>query len=147
MRAHKPVPLQQEPSLGQPRQPSLPCADFRRVIEQTLLLLLLSKPGEFGMERMIVQQKRLLAVQDRWIGALSIVGAIDLPRSEVDADRSQQGRVRIALEVRINKVRKFARPAMNLDDVRSVQFAQIRPAAAFVNSQERLECIQVLRWT
>ena len=49
------------------------------------------------MEWMIGRQKRLLATQDRRIRALGIVVAIDLPRSEVDTGRSQQGRVTIAV--------------------------------------------------
>jgi hypothetical protein len=81
MRAHKPVAFQRESTLGQPRRPAIPRADRRRVVEQPMLLLLLSKPGELGMERVIGRQKRLLPMQDRWIGTLGLVVAIDLPRA------------------------------------------------------------------
>jgi hypothetical protein len=39
-----------------------------RIVEQTVFLLLLGQPGELGVERMIDRQKRLFAVEDRWIG-------------------------------------------------------------------------------
>jgi hypothetical protein len=50
--------------------------------------------------------------------------------------------VRIIVEVRINKVRKLARPPMDLDQVRSFDFAQVGSATALVNSQERFERLQ-----
>jgi hypothetical protein len=50
--------------------------------------------------------------------------------------------VRVVVELGINKVRETARPAVDLDQVRSLNFAQIGPTAAFVNSQERFESVQ-----
>jgi hypothetical protein len=60
---------QHKARLGQPGLPAFLGPDRRRVVEQTVFFLLLGQPGELGVERTIGRQKRLLAVEDRRIGA------------------------------------------------------------------------------
>jgi hypothetical protein len=43
-----------------------------------VFFLLPAQPGELGVERMIGRQKRLLAMEDRWIGTGGVVEAVDL---------------------------------------------------------------------
>ena len=51
--------------------------------------------------------------------------------------------MRVGLELRIDEVRNLARMPMQLDQVRPLDLAQIRPCAALVNPEqwlERIEC-------
>jgi len=50
--------------------------------------------------------------------------------------------VRIIVEFRIDQVRELARPPMDLDDVGALHVAEVGPAAALVNTQERFEGVQ-----
>jgi hypothetical protein len=92
-------------------QPGLP-ADFRpdrrRVVEQTVFFLLFGQRGELGVERMIGRQERLIAVEDRWIGAGSVVEAIDLAGAERELCATLACGVRAGLNIGINEVRNLA---------------------------------------
>ena len=138
----KPMPRQRESPLGRPRQPASPRPDRRRFVEQSMLFLLSCQTRKLAMQRMIGRQKRLLAMQDRRVGALAVVVAIDLPRPQVHPDRSQQDRVRVIVEIGINQVRELARPPMDLDQSRSFDLAQKGPTAPLIHSQQRFESVQ-----
>jgi hypothetical protein len=106
------VPTKCEASLAQPRLPTFPRADRRRVIQQTVLLLLLRQPGELGVQGVIVCQERLLPMQDRRVGAGGIIEAVDLASAERKLHAAEEGRVRVGLEIGINEVRNLARLAV-----------------------------------
>jgi hypothetical protein len=73
---------QNETRLAEPALPAGAGADGRRVVEQAVLCFLLGRAGEFSVERVIGVQERLLAVQDRRVGAGGIVVAFELPRAQ-----------------------------------------------------------------
>ncbi len=75
-------PLSTEASRIQPYLPAFFGPDCRPVVEQTVFFLLLGQPGEFGVEGMIDRAKRLLAVEDRWIGTGGVIEAVDLAGAE-----------------------------------------------------------------
>src|SRR5438045_7134132 len=50
-----------------------------------------------------------------------------------DLDAAEQGRMRVGLEIGINEVRNLPRMPMQLDQVRPLDLAQIRPGAALVD--------------
>ena len=81
-----------------------------------MLFLLLSQPGKLGIERMIVRQERLLAMQDRRIRARVKFEAIDLSGAQRQFDAAEQSRIRVGLELGIDEVRNFAGLAVQLDD-------------------------------
>jgi hypothetical protein len=81
------------------------------------------------MEGMIGRQKRLLAVEDRRIGAGEIVEAVDLAGAERELDAATQCRVWVGLEIGINEVRNLARLAIQLDQVGLVDFASVGASA------------------
>src|SRR5208282_5021244 len=136
---YQPVPANRESSLRQPPFPSLARADRRRLVEQPVLFLLLGQPGEFGHQRVPGWEERFLAVEDGGIGARRVVEAVELPRPERELDAAQQGRVRVGLEVGIDQVRDLPRMPVQLDQVRPLDLAQVRPGAALVNPQQHLE--------
>jgi hypothetical protein len=76
-------------------------------------------------------------MQDRRVAALGIVMALDLPGAQRQLDAAQQCRVRIVLEVGIDQVRQLAGAAVELDEVGPLDLAQVSPAAAFVDPQQR----------
>ena len=94
------------------------------------------------MERMIGRQKRLLPMQDRWVGTGGVIETIDLTGPERKLDAAPQGRVRVGLEIGINEVRNLARLPVQLDQVGPVESAQVSPGTSLVNSQERIECLE-----
>ena len=108
------MPPNQEPSLRQPSLPALAGADRRRLVEQPVFFLLPSEPGEFGHQRVPGWKDRFLAVEDRGIGALSVVEAVELPRPQRELDAAKQGRVRVGLEVGIDQVRDLPRMPVQL---------------------------------
>jgi hypothetical protein len=141
--SNQPMPADRESLFVEATLPSLPGSDRRGVIEQPVLLLLLGEPGEPGMERVVGRQERLLAMEDGRVRAVRIVVAVELARAERQLDAAEQGRMRVGLEVGINQVRNFPRMPMQLDQVRPLDRAQIRPCAALVNPQQRLERVAV----
>jgi hypothetical protein len=106
---HQAMSLQVKPLLGQSSPPAFPCADPAGISEQPVLFFLGRQPGEFRVEGMLGVQEQFLPVQDRGIGALGIVVALDLPGLQVQLDAAQQRRVRIVLEVRVDQLRELLR--------------------------------------
>ncbi len=133
------MPANREAPLHQPHFPPLACADRRRLVEQTVLFLLLGQSGEPGHQRVPGREERFLAVEDGGIGALGVVEAVDLPRPQRELDAAEQGRVRVGLEVGIDQVRDLPGMPVQLDQVRPYDLAQVRPGAALVNPEQRLE--------
>jgi hypothetical protein len=107
-----------------------------------MLLLLFGQPGELGVQGVIACQERLLAMQDRRVCAGGVVKAIDLAGAERELDASQQGRVRVGIEIGINEVRHFAGLAVQLDQVGAVERSQVGSDASLVDAQERVECLE-----
>ena len=89
------MPTKCEAPLAQPRLPTFPRADRRRVIQQTVLLLLLRQSGELGVQGVIARQERLLPMQDRGVGTGGIIEAIDLSSAQRELDAAPQGQVRV----------------------------------------------------
>jgi hypothetical protein len=98
-------------------QPGLP-ADFRpdrrRVVEQTVFFLLLGQPGELGVEGMIGRQERLLAMEDRRVGARCVIEAVDLAGADRELDAAPESRVRVGREIGIVGVRYLREWRCNL---------------------------------
>ncbi len=140
----EPMPAEGEPTLGQPALPAVAGADGGGVVEQAVAFFMAGEARELGRERMMRREERFLAVEYRWVGALGVVEAIDLPRPERELDAPQQGRVRVGLEIGIDQVRDLARMPVQLDQVRSLDRAEIRPGAALVHPQQRLERVERL---
>ncbi len=109
------MPPNRESPLRQPPFPPLPRADRRRLVEQTVLLLLLGQPGEFGQQSVPGREERFLAVEDGGIGTLGVVEAVELPRPQRELDAAQQARVRVSLEVGIDQLRDLPRIPVQLD--------------------------------
>ena len=76
---------------------------------------------------MVGREEGFLAVEDGGIGACGVVVAVDLPRPERDLDAAEQGRVRVGGEVGMNEIRHFPRTPVQLDQVRPLDLAQVRP--------------------
>ena len=55
-------------------------------LKHTVFFLLLGQPGELGVECMIGRQKRLHAMDDRWIRAGGVIEAVDLEGAERQLD-------------------------------------------------------------
>src|SRR5690242_19331713 len=81
-------------------------------------------------------------MEDGRVRALRIVVAVELAGAERQLDAAEQGRMRVGLELGINQVRNLPRMPMQLDQVRPLDLIQIRPGAALVNSEQRLERIE-----
>jgi hypothetical protein len=92
-------------------QPGLPAflrPDPRCVVEQPVFFLLLAQPGELVTEGMIGRQERFLAMEDRWIGASSVLEAVDLAGAQRELDAALECRARVTLEIGINELRNLA---------------------------------------
>ena len=122
---HQPVPANLYP-LGQPLFPALAGADGGGVVEQAVLLFLLRQPGEIG--------------QDGWSGGgrppcgggrgdwcfwHSRSNRAPGPKRKLDAP--EQGRVGLGVEPGINEIRNLPRMPVQLDHIRPLDLAQIRP--------------------
>ena len=81
-------------------------------------------------------------MRDRRVCAGSVVKAIDLASAKRKLYASKQGRVRVGLEIGINKVRNLARLAVQLDQVGTVECSQVSPGAALIDAQKRVECLE-----
>ncbi len=136
------MPAKGKAHLAQPGLPTIPRSNRRRVVQQAVLLFLSRQPGELAVQGMIGRQKHLLAMQDRRIGAGGVIEAIDLASAERELDAAQQGRVRVGLEIGINEVRYLAGLAVRLDQVGTVEYAEVCPRAALVDAQQRVECLE-----
>jgi hypothetical protein len=131
-----------EAPLAQPRLPTFPRADRRGVVQQAVLFLLLRQSGELGVQGVIARQKRLLAVQDRRVGAGGIIEAIDLASAKRQLRAAPQGRVRVGLEIGINEIRNLAGMPVQLDQVGPVERTEVGSGTSLVNSQERVERLE-----
>jgi hypothetical protein len=78
-------------------------------------------------------------MHDRRVCAGGVIEAVDLAAAERKLDASQQGRVWVGLEIGVNEVGNLARLAVQLDQVRPVESANVRLGAALVDSQELVE--------
>ncbi len=107
-----------------------------------MLLLLSRQAGKPGSQGMVGGQEGVFSVQDGWIGALGVVGTVDLPGPQIDPDRPQQRRVWIIVKFWIHQVGELAGAPMDFDDVGAFHVAEIGMAAALVDIQERIESIQ-----
>ncbi len=136
------MPANRASPLRQPPLPPRARADRRRLIEQPVFFLLPGQSGELGQERIPGWEERFLAVEDGGIGALGVVEAVELPRAERKLDAAEQGRGRVSLDVGTDQVRDLPRMPVQLDQVRPLDLAQVRPGAALVNPQQRLERIE-----
>jgi hypothetical protein len=101
----QPMSPQGKPRCVQPGLPAISCADRRRVIEQSLFLLLGSQPGESGMQRLLRREERLLAVEHRRICGAGILQALDLAGAERQLDASYKCRVEIRDQIGIPEPR------------------------------------------
>jgi len=133
------VPANRESPLRQPLLPALARADRRCLVEQTVFFLLPGQPGEPGRQRVPGWEERFLAVEDGGIGALGEIEAVELPRPQRELDATEQGRVRVVLEVGIDQVRDLPRMPVQLDQVRPLDLAQVRSGAALVHPEQDLE--------
>ncbi len=97
--------------------------------------------------RVVGPEERLLAVQDRRVIARRVVGALELAGPQVQLDAPEQGRVRVGLEVGVDQVGELARMAVDLDQVGPLDLAEVRPAAALIDAEERVEGSRRVRWT
>ena len=128
--------------LPQPLGPAGPRADRRGVVQQPGPLLLPRQPLELPPPRVVGQEERLLAVQDRRVGAGGVIGALDLAGPQVELDAAQQGRVRVGVEVGVGQVRDLARMAVELDQVGALDLAEVGAGAALVDAEQRVEGLQ-----
>ena len=82
----------------------------------------------------------------RWrtggLALVRVVVAVELAGPERELDAAEQGRVRVGLEVGIDQVRDLPRMPVQLDQVRPLDLAQVRPGAALVHPEQRLERIE-----
>ena len=63
---------QDEAGGAEPGLPAVPRADRRRLIQQAGALLLVRQPLELRPQGMVRSEERLLAVQDRRVGAAGV---------------------------------------------------------------------------
>ena len=130
---------QHKAPLGEAGLPAVLRPDRRRVVEQTVFFLLLSQPGELGMEWMVGRQESLLAMEDRRIRAGGVVEAVDLAGAERKLDAAVESRVRVGLEIGINELRNLAGLAVQLDQIGPVDGAEVGSGTSLVDPQERIE--------
>ena len=83
---------------------------------------------------MIGRQKCLLAVDDRRIAASGIVETVNLASAERELDAASQSRVRVGLEIGIDKVGKLAGMAVQLDQVGAVDRAELGSGTSLVDA-------------
>ena len=90
-----------------------------------MLFLLLGELREFGIQRMIRQKERFLAVKNRRIRAGLILQTIDLTSSKRELHASKQCGVWITFEIRIGEIGTFSRMAMKLDQIGTIDLAEM----------------------
>jgi hypothetical protein len=114
---YQPMPAKRKAGLAQPSTPSVSRPNRGRVVEQTVFLLLLVQSRKLGLEGMIGREEGLLAMEDRRIWAGVVFEAIDRAHAGRQFDATEQGRVRIGLEMRIHEVRDSSGLTVHLDEV------------------------------
>ena len=140
--AYKPVAADRQAASGQGRLPAIAGANGRGVVEQPFLLLLPGEACKFLAPWVVFGNERFLAVEDRRIAALGVIEHIELPRPQRELDRSRKRRMGQAVKVGIDQVGDLARKAVQFDEIGVGDLAEVRPRAAFVDSQQRLEAIE-----
>ena len=139
------VAAEGEAGLAEAALPAGAGAEGRRVVEQAVALLLRGQAGEAGLQRVIGVQESLLAVQHGRVGAGGVVVALQPAAAQRQLDAAEEGRVRVGVEGGVGQVRDLAGEAVQLDDVGPVDPAEVGPAAAFVDAQERLQGVEGAR--
>jgi hypothetical protein len=129
----QPVPLANEARLPQPSLPAFPGANTGRVGEQSVSFLLSGEPGELLIKGMVRGQELFLAVQHGRVAAVGKVVAVELPGAQRQPQRAEQGRVWVRLKRGIDQVGQLAACAVELDEVGSLDVAEVGPAAALVD--------------
>jgi hypothetical protein len=66
-------------------------------------------------------------VEDGEIGARRIIVRVGFPRPQRVLDAAEQGLVRVGLEVGIDQVRDLPRMPVQVDQVRPLDLAQVKP--------------------
>jgi hypothetical protein len=84
------MPAKAKACSAQPILPAIARPDRRRFVEQTVLIFLLGQSGKLGMQRVIGGQERLLAVQDRRVGAGRVFEAVNLAGAQREPDAAPQ---------------------------------------------------------
>ena len=139
---HQPMPSQGESSFREDLFPPSPGPDDRRFLVEPFGLFLSSEARELRVERMVGGKESLLAVQDRWVTGSTIIVFADTKRLQVDRHSFRKRRMRIGLEVRIGKVRDPRFGGMELDDVGSLDAANVAPRTALVKAKQRRQTIE-----
>jgi hypothetical protein len=109
------MPADRESPLVQAAEPTLAGPDRRRLVEQPVPLLLPRQPGEPLVQRVAGREERLLAVQDRRVGAGGVFMAVELAGPERELDAAEQGRMRVGREGGVDQVGDRARMPVQLD--------------------------------
>lgn len=89
---------------GEPVLPSEPVADAPNIVVEAEPLLLLCQALVLWVVRVIRRDECVFPMQDWWILGVPVVAFVYVQRTDPNECRSFQGRVRIALEVRILEV-------------------------------------------
>ena len=79
-----------------------------------MLLFLCSQPGKAGIQWMVGAQERLFAVENRPVGRIGIIDALDLAGAKRELDAAPKRRMRIGLEVGIDRIRNLAGMPLDL---------------------------------
>jgi hypothetical protein len=135
-KSNQTMPTQCVAHQAQAFRPPVSRSDRRSLVQQPGALLLARQPLELRPQGVVGQEESLLAVEDRRIRARGVIAALDLAGAEIELDAPQQGRVGIDLEVGVDEVGHFAGMAMQLDQVRSFDLAEVSPGAALIDAEQ-----------
>jgi hypothetical protein len=83
--AYQPVSFEGEARFSEPGLPAGARAKGGRLCQQAVLLLLAGEFGKRFAQRVVRVEEGLLGVQDRGVGALAVVGAVELARAQPPA--------------------------------------------------------------
>lgn len=126
----------------QHRRPPVPHPDPAGIRIKPLRLLQPRQPRELGMQRMLLRQKRLLAMQNRRVPILRIPPNPQPERPQVYRQRLVQRRMRARLEVRIAEIRNLGLGPMQLDDVRPLHPPEIPPGTPLEQPKRHRQRLQ-----
>jgi hypothetical protein len=113
-RPHQTVPLQSESPLRKSFRATLPRPDPARVVKQAVLFFLSRQAAELLASRVVWQEEPLLAVENRRVGRIGIIEALDLAGAKRELDAAPKRRMRIGLEVGIDRIRNLAGMPLDL---------------------------------
>src|SRR5688572_11081766 len=77
-----------------------------------------------------------------WVYCFRVVSHPDLTRSQIDADRADEDRMRIAIEFGVYKEGYFPTVAMDLDDIRPVYLTHCGTTASHVDTEDWVQAFQ-----